>query len=310
LLVRKLLLAVAVACLLPPAGICLSWVIPLAVIVPAVNWLIFRRYLKDWDSAAAAAGQRAREVVRFASVDYVGTVLGQAYGNMLPLLVLSALGAAAAASFYIAWTIASGLGLVAANFGMSLLVEGAAAPHRLAELTRGVLVRCGAVTVLGAAVLVLAARPILNIYGAGYAAQASLLLGLLAVGTIPACLVVVALSLDRIASRVGRATFTRLALAVLVLGGSWLLLRNLGIDGVGLAWVGGNLVVAMARFPTIAGAARRRAAPAPLPTPVRRSPAAPGPGVRMRPPRHGLMRRQRPGLHRRRPPAPPGTPLK
>ena len=126
--VSKLLMLIGVVSLLPSTGIFLSWVIPLAITVPAVNWLIFRRYLKGHASVAAPSELRVREVVRFASVDYVGSVLSQSYGSLLPLLVLSTLGAAANGGFYIAWTIAAGLGLVAANFGTSLLVEGQPLP--------------------------------------------------------------------------------------------------------------------------------------------------------------------------------------
>jgi O-antigen/teichoic acid export membrane protein len=293
----KLLMLVGVALTLPSTGIFISWVIPLAVTIPAVNWLIFHRYLKERDSAFAPSELSAREVVRFASVDYLGSALSQAYGNMLPLLVLSVLGAAANGSFYIAWTIASGLVLVAANFGTSLLVEGAAAPHRLAELTRGVIARCVLITSVGAAVLFLAARPILDIYGPGYAAHAASLLGLLALGTIPSCLVVVAISLDRIASHVGRATLTRLVLTVLVLGGSWLLMRRFGIDGVAFAWGGANLVVAVARFPTIVGAARRTASGPERVPPVRRPLAEPSAAVRAHSQPIGLHR-HRAGRHR------------
>jgi O-antigen/teichoic acid export membrane protein len=250
----KLLVLVGVAWLLPSDGIFLSWVISLALTVPAVNWLIFRRFVKDQVPVTEGGGLRVGEVVHFASIDYLGTAVGQAYTNLLPLLVLSTLGAAANGSFYVAWTITSGLALVAANFGSSLLVEGTTTPHRLAQLTRGVLARCVTITTAGALVLVLAARPIMSIYGPVYADRASWLLSLLAAGTIPASLVAVATSLDRIAGRVGRATHTRLALAVLVLGGSWLLTRKLGIDGVAFAWGGANLLLAVVRFPTIAGA--------------------------------------------------------
>ena len=263
--VCKLLLLAIIAVSLPSTGIFVSWVAPLVLIIPAINWLIFRRYLREQDFAVAPAGLRAREVVRFASIDYVGALIGQASGSLLPLLVLSVLGAAANASFYIAWTIAAGLTLVTANFAYSLLVEGATAPHRLPELTRGVLLRCAVITVPGAALLVVAARPILRIYGSAYAANASLLLGLLALAAIPVGLVSVTFSLDRLAGRVDRAAFTQGVLAALTLGGSWLLLRHLGIDGVGLACLGASLVVAAARFPTIAAVLRPQADPAPVP---------------------------------------------
>jgi hypothetical protein len=114
-------------------------------------------------------------------------------------------------------------------------------------------------------VLILAAGPILKVYGSGYATHTTTLLGLLAVGTIPGCLVVIAISLDRIAGQVVRATWTRLALTVLVLGGSWVLVKRDGVDGIALAWGSANLLVAITRLPTIVGAARRRAALAPVP---------------------------------------------
>src|ERR1022692_2531701 len=75
--VCKLIMLVGIVSLLPLTGIFFSWVIPLAITVPAVNWLIFHRYLKERDSAVAPGGLRAREVVRFASVDYLGSVLAQ-----------------------------------------------------------------------------------------------------------------------------------------------------------------------------------------------------------------------------------------
>jgi hypothetical protein len=64
---------------------------------------------------------------------------------------------------------------------------------------------------------------------------------------------------------VGRATRTRLALTVLVLGGSWVLARKLGIDGVACAFGGANLILAAVRFPTIADA---MAGPSPVTDPA------------------------------------------
>lgn len=251
--VLKLLLLISVAGMLPATGIFLSWVLPLVLVVPAINWLIFGRYLRDPDPLALGARVRAGEIVRFAAVDYVGALLGQLHTNLLPLLVLSTLGAVANGTFYIAWTITSGLSLVAGNFATSLLVEGAAAPHRLAELTRGVLARSTLLMTVGIGALVLAAHPILSIYGASYAAAASTLLALLGLSVLPRSLLVLIFTLDRLERRVGRITLSNLALTLLVLGGSWLTLTmtHLGTNGVALAWGGGNLALALIRLPTI-----------------------------------------------------------
>ena len=264
--VVKLLLLVAIASVLPSSGIFVAWLIPLLAIVPVVNWLIFRRYAKARDTAAAAA-LRAREVIRFALIDYVGTLFAQGYGYVLPLLVLSVLGATANGTFFVAYTIAAALELTAFNFGTSLLVEGMRAPNRLPQLTRGVLLRCAVITISGAVVLAVGGRFILGIYGSAYAANASVLLAVLGVATIPYSIVIVTFALDRIAGRVGRVAITQLALAVLVLGLSVPLMRKLGIDGVGLALLIAGFIVAVVRFPTIAHALRQPSVPAPLPRP-------------------------------------------
>ncbi len=292
----KLGMLVTVAAALPVTGIFVSWVLPLLLVVPAINWLIFRRYTQAVRFVGKASTVTPKQVVRFASIDYVGMLLGQAYGNLLPLLVLSAIGAAANGSFYIAWTITSGLSLVAANFGTSLMVESAAAPERLPELTRGVLARSLIVTFVGALGLVTLSKPVLSIYGSGYAHGTTLLM-LLAVATLPRSLVQLTWSLDRVAGRPGRAAVTQLALALMVLGGSWVLLGRMGVNGVGIAWTGGNLIIALVRLPTVLGAARRfsparthRGAPARLQPRVSASGA-----------RHiaqGGLRRRGPGRHR------------
>lgn len=277
--VLKLLLLVEVARSLPSTGIFVSWVVPLVVIIPVINALIVRRYLRQGTARVGpgdiGARVRPREVFRFAYVDYIGNLLGQIYTNLLPLLVLSILGAAANGTFYVAWTITMGLVIVATNFATSLLVEGSSAPDKLPELTRGILKRCLVIVTLGALLLFVAARPVLSIYGSKYAAHASSLLGLLALGVLPRSLVVITFSLDRIAGKVGRATLTNVVLTILVLGGSWALLTRIGIEGVALAWCGANFAVAIMRLPTIVGVARRRAAPA-LPPVYRRSAAASG----------------------------------
>jgi len=257
--ILKLVTVICVVGLLPSAGIFASWAVPLLVIIPIVNLLIFRRYLRPIQDVRDDF--HFGRVARFASVDFLGTLSTQAYGSVLPLMVLSLLGPAANGSFYIAWTISAGLGLVAANFGMSLMVEAAAAPLKLAELTRGIAARCALVTVLGAVVLAAAARPILHIYGATYAAHATPLLGMLALGAIPRAAVIITWSLDRVAGRVGRAAITQAALAILLLAGSRYLLNYVGIVGVGYAWAAANFIIAAVRLPTLLGAIRQRPAP-------------------------------------------------
>ena len=254
----KLALLVVAVRVLHSTDVLFSWIIPLIFLIPGINWLIFRRALKDRRPHDLVPHMRARQFARFASVDYAGVVCSQITANSLPVLVISVLGPAAAGSFYIASLITSGVASVGISFATGLMVEATAAPHRLPEITRGALKRC--VLTMGPATiaLVFGARIILRVYGGSYIAQTAVLFQLLALTLLPFCIETIAYSLDRIAGKPIRSTLSQFAIAVLTLGGSWILFHRLGLNAVGVACLGADTVVALVRLPTVLSALRRR----------------------------------------------------
>jgi O-antigen/teichoic acid export membrane protein len=271
----KLALLVVAAELLGSKDILFSWMTPLILLIPVVNWLIFR-YLRERSPQDMVPGLRVRRLARFASVDYLGMICGQVTGNVLPLLVISVLGPAASGSFYIASLITSGVAGLGVSFSTGLLVEAAAAPDRLAELTRGALKRC--VLLMGPATLVMVfgAPLILRVYGGSYAAHTVRLFQLLALTLLPFCISTIAFSLDRIAGKPIRATLTQLANSVFLLGGCWLLFGRLGLNGVGVAALVTDTAIALVRLPTVLGALRRRPGATAWPAGAPRQAAVPG----------------------------------
>jgi hypothetical protein len=79
----------------------------------------------------------AREVARFVRADYVGELCWTTVVFGLPVVVLARLGAEAAATFGIAWTIAYALHLVPHGMGQSMVAHLAADPAGLAERAAG-----------------------------------------------------------------------------------------------------------------------------------------------------------------------------
>ena len=274
----KLALLVVAAQVLGSTDVLLSWISPLILLIPVINWVIFRRCLKDRSPHDTGPRLRVRHLARFASVDYGGVICGQITGNSLPLLVISILGPAAAGSFYIASLITTGVATVGGNFSTGLMVEASAAPDRLPELTRRALKRCVITMVPATIVLVLGAHVILRVYGGSYIAHTAVLFQLLAVSLLPFCIETVAFSLDRVAGKPIRSTLSQLALAVLTLGGSALLFGRLGINAVGVAVLGADIVLAFVRLPTVLAALRRR--PGLIAQPARAAQPTAGPGSR------------------------------
>ena len=183
------------------------------------------------------------------------------------------------------------------NFSTGLLVEAAATPDRLPEITRGALKRC--VMIMGPATIVLffGARLILRVYGGSYVAQTVVLFQLLAMTLLPICIEAIAFSLDRVAGKPIRSTLSQLAIAVLTLGGSWLLFGRLGLNAVGVAGLGADTAVALVRLPTVLAVLRRRPGTMAQRARAAQQAAAPGPRApaRQQRPSH---RRDYAGRHR------------
>ncbi len=64
-------------------------------------------------------------------------------------------------------------------------------------------------------------------------------------------------------------------MTVLTLGGSWLLFGRLGINAVGVAWLGTDVLLALVRLPTVLAALRRRPGVVARPASAPQSAAAP-----------------------------------
>ncbi len=74
--VLKLALLVAFAWELRSSGIFVSWdILPLIPIILVINWMIFRRYASQVPPSDVRL--RTREIVRFAGVDYLGSLLSR-----------------------------------------------------------------------------------------------------------------------------------------------------------------------------------------------------------------------------------------
>lgn len=243
----KLGLLLVVVSWWPVGGIFASWMMPVALSLLPMNGLIFARLVPRHRSAAEPAAHLSlRPVVRYAAGNYLGSVFYLASTTLLPLLVANLAGATATAYFFLPWTIATGLQMVASNLTTSLTVEAALDPARLRAFSRRVLAQILRLLV-PAVVLVAAAAPLgLRLFGAGYSQAGAGLLRVLAVGALPNALMAVGLSLARVQNRPRLVVLIQGSVAVLLLGLSWWWLPLWGIIGVGWAWLVSQGLVALA----------------------------------------------------------------
>ena len=232
----KIVLLVALQSRLAHAGVFASWAVPAALAAVIVNVLIFSIIVPPLQNTDAAEHHPLRAIVRFAGGNYVGFVFFAASSNLLPLIVLNRTGATTAAYFFLPWAIISALFLVAASTATSLTVEAVRDIAELGSYYRRTLVHTFALLAGPVALLCLGAPTLLRLFGSGYAEHGATGLRLLSLGVLPNALVLIGLGVLRIRGRVVRLAGIQALVAVLLLGGSYVLLPRYGITGVGIAF--------------------------------------------------------------------------
>src|SRR5205085_674699 len=117
-----------------------------------------------------------RTMFRFAVWDYLSSTSWVLLGLALPILVISNLGAASNAHYNIAWQLYTAVDTVTLSLSTSLLVQAGYDPGRVAEMGRRVVHRQVVIVLPVLAGLAGVAPFVLDVFGAGYSADATGLL--------------------------------------------------------------------------------------------------------------------------------------
>lgn len=244
----KIGLLILLAAMMPGFGVLASWTVPVLILLVPTNYLIFRRLIPKHVAATEHKAEPIvpRQIARYVAGDYLSSWVWMALTNLLPLIVLERAGATANAYFYMTWTIAYSLYLVSRNMGMSLISEAAADPEQMASYTYRTFIQTSRMLVPMVAVCVVGAPLILQLFGDTYAEEAAWLLRLLCLSAIPNVITAMYISVARVQRRMLSIVVVFGALCSLVLTLSLIFLDTYGVTGVGLAWLIGQSVIAIA----------------------------------------------------------------
>lgn len=165
----------------------------------------------------------------FASSNYVANCLNIAPSLVLPLIVVSRLGAAEAGYFYLAFMIANLLYAIAYAVSQSLFAEGSHSEENLSGLVRRAVVVMGMVLIPASLILAVGHRWLLPLFGKSYGEEAGSTLTVLALSGPGVALYSVAVVLLRVKKQ---------TMGIVVLNGVFAGV----IIGLAVAWAGAGLV--------------------------------------------------------------------
>lgn len=187
-----------------------------------------------------------RRLWRYSFQNHIVEILGAVPASLLPLLIIATLGTEANAYFYVSWLMTGGLLVSSMALANSLLAEGAHQEEMLPVHTRRALISALILTVPAATIMVIAAGPILGIFGGGYSAGATDVLRLLAVSAVPSTVNLLYFSFERVRKRMGYVLGAQVVAVGISLLLFYVLTPTMGVNGAALAWLCGQSVVAFA----------------------------------------------------------------
>jgi O-antigen/teichoic acid export membrane protein len=228
-------------------GVFAAWVIPVALTIPAVNYLLFkslRTAHRPQALESAPAGLRTRGTVAFLTQDYLGVLVHQAATTVLPLIVIAAVGSAESAYFYVPFTMAMTLDLLCLNVASAVLAEGARGERRIQDLTRMAARRFLGLFVPGAVVAALAAPLLMAPFGDDYAREGAPALRLLVLASGCRAVIFLFFAVARVQRRGRPILAVQAALFLLSTGLALALAGPFGAEGVAFAWLATNGILA------------------------------------------------------------------
>jgi len=186
------------------------------------------------------------ELSHYAAGNYVARTLLLMTPYVLPLVVLNILGAEMNAYFYIAWTVAVALQVIPTSIFNSLFAEGSNDEASIRTNTAKSLKFTFLLLLPLALLILIIAEKLLLLFGQAYADNAGLLLRIVIVSVIPWGINYLYLSIERVRKNIkGIITVTAVA-TCLSLGLSYLLMLRMGLIGVGIGYVAGQTIAAIA----------------------------------------------------------------
>ena len=183
-----------------------------------------------------------RESFGFSFGNYTAALFLAAPITLMPIIIVNAVGARDGAYFYIAYSIATFLFMVPDAIAMSLFVEGSHKQPLKANTVRSIKFTLLIISP-GILFILLFGDKLLALFGLQYAAEAFLILQLLAVSSLFYAIIDIYTAVKKVQRDMVMVNYLSFAVSALTIGLGFLLLLMLGLNGIGYAWIISNLTV-------------------------------------------------------------------
>jgi O-antigen/teichoic acid export membrane protein len=180
--------------------------------------------------------------------NYFGECFKSLTGVLVPLIIINLLGAETNAYFYVAWMISGIFFMVSYSINYSLIAATAPHPEELRKQIVKALKFALLILIPAIIVVYFAGGFILSLFGKEYAQGGLDLLHILIVSSIPVAVNEIYVAVYRIRKQIKPIILIYGFIALFSIGAGYILLKILGLTGIGIAWLSAHCIMMMILF--------------------------------------------------------------
>ncbi|MFX0141374.1 MAG: lipopolysaccharide biosynthesis protein, partial [Candidatus Hodarchaeota archaeon] len=235
--VSKILLIASFASL-TVFGILLSWGIAFLLAVSISILLILPHLYLRYRAKLIIKKKYISHMFRYSIGNYIVGIFGSAPGFLLPLIIVEILSSEKTAYFAVSWMIAYFLFTIPISVSRSLFAEGSTFEKNFKEDLKKAIKFLTLLLSIGIVVVAIGSKEILSIgFGKLYAENAANVLRLFTLSALPVSINTLYTAIKRVEKRTKEITMIYGFIAIGTIGLSVVLLKEVGLIGVPIAWI-------------------------------------------------------------------------
>jgi O-antigen/teichoic acid export membrane protein len=245
--VFKLVLAILFAIFLNSAfGLFVSAGLAAAIALVISVILLLPKVQSGYRPRPIVKKEALNEIWRYSIGNYISRSLLQITPLILPLMVVNVLSIEMNAYFFVAWAIANMLMVIPSSISNSLFAEGSNNETSLKANTAKSLKLMLLLLLPSILFILIIADKLLLLFGQAYSDNSSLMLRIVLLSIFPYSINYLYISIARVTKNISCIIKVTTVLTSLSLGLSYFLMLNMGLIGVGIGYLAGQSIVAIA----------------------------------------------------------------
>ncbi len=241
----RLPLPILLAAFFHSFGIFASWGISLGVALLFSVFFLLPRAQPGYRPFIAINRRIVNDILHFSFANYLSVFFWAAPNFVLPIMMVNLLGAEPNAYFYIAWATGGILTMIPTAVSTSLFAEGSYEEKKLGLNIQRSLKMVFLILAPAVILIVAFADKLLLLFGSSYSENATTLLRILSISSLPLAINIIYLAIKRVEKKLKIIIGLTAFVATVTLGLTYFLLPHMGINGAGIAWLISQGIVAL-----------------------------------------------------------------